>query len=203
MHAIQINFIIIIIVMVVSSCLSSISSLTMDPSLMGLSTTLGQCEVDQPPPLMPRCSGGVIGLASVPQQQPPSLIPLLAYANYAMGSQQAGLFFRVEPPTVLYNICLVSILVSAVYFQVPCWMPYSCMRAQSLGFTPLQPFGIYPWQAYVQHGDGHWSTPSMHRVAAPSATMSRGSPLLLSLLFPNHPIYMVGHTALGSWQRVT
>ena len=30
-----------------------------------------------------------------------------------------------------------------------------------------------------------------------------GSLLLLSLLFPNHPIYMVGHTALGAWQRVT
>ena len=24
--------------------------------------------------------------------------------------------------------------------------------------------------------------------------------MLLSQLFPNHPIYMVGHTALGAWQ---
>ena len=30
-----------------------------------------------------------------------------------------------------------------------------------------------------------------------------GSCLLLSQLFPNHPIYMVGHTALGAQQRVT
>ena len=65
---------------------------------------------------------------------------------------------------------LVSILVSAFYFQVPSWMPYSPMGAQPLGFAPLQPFGVYSWQAYVQPGDGHWSMPGMHRVAAPSAT---------------------------------
>ena len=39
--------------------------------------------------------------------------------------------------------------------------------------------------------------------AAPSTTLSRGSLMLLHLLFPSHPIYMVGHTALGAWQRVT
>ena len=27
--------------------------------------------------------------------------------------------------------------------------------------------------------------------------------MLLCLLFPSHPIYMVGHTALGAWKRVT
>ena len=69
--------------------------------------------------------------------------------------------------------------------------------AQPLGFAPLQPLGVYPWQAYVQPGDGHWPTPSMHRVAASSSALSRGSLLLLNLLFPSHPIYMVGHTALG------
>ena len=74
-------------------------------------------------------------------------------------------------------------------------MPYSPMGAQPLGFAPLQPFGVYPWQAYVQPGDGHWSTPGMHRVAAPSATLSRGSLLLLIQLCPNH---LVGHTALGA-----
>ena len=66
------------LVMVVSSGLSSISSMTMGPSLMGLPATLGQCEVVLLPPLMLRCPGGVIGLASVPQQQPPSVMPLLA-----------------------------------------------------------------------------------------------------------------------------
>ena len=74
------------LVTVVSSGMSSLSSVTMAPSLMGLPTTLGQHDVVLPSPLTPRCSGGVIGLASVPQQQPPSLMPLQAYANYAMGS---------------------------------------------------------------------------------------------------------------------
>ena len=63
-----------------------------------------------------------------------------------------------------------------------------------------QLFGVYPWQAYVQPDDGHWSMPGKDILAAPSATLSGGSLLLLSLLFPNHPIYMVGHTALGAWQ---
>ena len=55
-------------------------------------------------------------------------------------------------------------------------MPYSPMGAQSLGFAPWQPFGVYPWQAYVQPGDGHQSTPGMHRVAAPTATLGRVEP---------------------------
>ena len=50
------------------------------------------------------------------------------------------------------------------------------MEAQLLGFALLQPFGVYPWQAYVHPGDGHQSTPGMHRVAAPSATLGRGQP---------------------------
>ena len=82
-------------------------------------------------------------------------------------------------------------------------MLYSPLWAQPLGFAPLQPFGVYPWQAYVQPGDGHCSMPSVRRVAAPSTTLSRGSLLLLSQLFPSNPIYMVGHTALGAQQRVT
>ena len=111
----------------------------------GFPATLGQHEVVLLPSMMPRCPGGVIGLASVPQQQPPSLMPLLAYANYAMDSPRVGFFFRVEPPTILYIISLVSILVSAFYFQVPSWMLYSPMGAQLLGFAPLHPFGVYPW----------------------------------------------------------
>ena len=100
-------------VTVVSSGMSSISSVTVASSLMGLPTTLGQHDVVLLPSLTPRCSGGVLGIASVPQQQPLSSLPLQAYANYAMGFPQVGLFCRVEPPTVLYIICLVSVLVSA------------------------------------------------------------------------------------------
>ena len=191
-----------LLVTVVSSGMSSLSSVTMAPSMLGLTATLGEHDlVLLPPPTL--SPGGVIGLASVPQQQPPSLVPLQAYANYAMGSPQVGFFFRVEPPTILYIISLVSVLVSAVYFQVPCWMPYSPMGPQPFGFAPLQPLGVYPWQAYVQPGDGHWPIPGMHRVAAPSTMLSRENLMVLNQLFPSHPIYMVGQTALGAWQGVT
>ena len=136
----------------------------------------------------------------MPQQQPPSLMSVLSYANYAMGSPQVGSFFRVEPPLFCIFICLESVLVSAFYFKVLSLMPYSPMGDQPFRFAPLQPFGVYPWQASVQPGDGHWSTPGMHRVAAPSTTLGRGILQLLSQLFPNHPIFMVGHTALGAQQ---
>ena len=121
-----------------------------------------------------RCPGGFIGLASMPQKQPQSPMPLQASGNYAIGSLQVGFFFLVESPTILYIICLVSVLVSAFYFQVPCWMPYFPLAPQPLGFAPLQTFEVYPWQAYVQPGDGHWPTPGMHRVVAPSTTLIRG-----------------------------
>ena len=82
------------LVTVVSSGLSSISSVTMAPSLMGLPVTLGQCEGVLPPPLMLRYPGGVIGHASVPQQQPPSSMPLLTYANSAMGFSTGRFLFQ-------------------------------------------------------------------------------------------------------------
>ena len=104
------------LVTVVSSGLSSVSSVTVAPSLTGFPVSLDWHGVVPPPPLMPRGPGGVLGSVSVPQQQTPSLMPLLAYANYAMGSPQVGFLFRVEPPTILYIICLVSVLVSAFYF---------------------------------------------------------------------------------------
>ena len=44
----------------------------------------------------------------------------------------------------------------------------------SIGVCTPAPPGIYLWKAYVQPGDGHQPTPSMHGVAAPSTTLSRG-----------------------------
>ena len=46
-------------VTVVSSGLSSVSSVTVPPSLTGFPVSLDQHGVVQPPPLMPRGSGGV------------------------------------------------------------------------------------------------------------------------------------------------
>ena len=111
----------------------------------------------------------------MPQQQLPPQMPFQGYANYAMGPPQVGFFFRVEPLTVLYFVSLMSVLMCAFHFQVPCWMPYSPMGAHPLVFAPLQSFGTYLWQAYIQPGDGHWPTPGMHRVVVPSTILSRGA----------------------------
>ena len=93
---------------------SGLSSVTVAPSLTRFPVSQGMVP---PPPLIPRGSGGVFGSVSVPQQQTPSSVLPLAYANYAMGSPQVGFFFRVEPPTTIVSyICLVSVLVSAFYF---------------------------------------------------------------------------------------
>ena len=96
-------------VMVVSSGLFSMSSVTVAPSLTGFPVSLDQHGMVPPPPLMPRGSGGVTGSVSMPQQQPPSSMPPLAYANYAMGSPQGGFFFRVEPPIIyilyMFGVC--------------------------------------------------------------------------------------------------
>ena len=55
------------LVTVVSSGLSLVSSVTMALSLAGFPVTLDQHGVVQPPLLMLRGSGGVIGSVSVPQ----------------------------------------------------------------------------------------------------------------------------------------
>ena len=99
-----------------STGMSSLSLVTMALSLMGLPTMLGQHDMVLLPPLTPRCSGGVLGHATVPQQQPPFLMPLQAYASYAMGSPQVGFFFRGEPPTILYNIYYMFGVCSGVCF---------------------------------------------------------------------------------------
>ena len=116
------------------------------PTLMKLPVTLGQHDVVLPPPLTLKDTGGVVGLATVPQQQPLSHKPPQASVSYAMEPPQVSLL-RVEPPTdCLYM--LLSVLVNAFLFQVSCTMLYSLMGAQMLGFTPLWPFRAYPWEAF-------------------------------------------------------
>ena len=107
-------------VTVVSSGLSSVSSVTVAPSLTGFPVSHGMVP---PPPLMLRDSGGVLGSISVLQQQTPSSMLPLAYANYAMGSPQVGFFFRVEPPPILYLIyvwCLLWCLLFTFRCQIGC-----------------------------------------------------------------------------------
>ena len=43
----------------------------------------------------------------------------------------------------------------------------------------------------MQPGDGHWSMPGMHRVAAPSATLSRGEPSVTQSAVPQ-PLHLYG-----------
>ena len=50
------------------------------------------------------------------------------------------------------------------------------MGTQPLGFAPLKPLKAYPWQAYVQPGDGHWPIPGIHQAAAASTALNRGEP---------------------------
>ena len=95
-------------VIVVSSGLSSMSSVTVAPSLTGFPVSMDQHGVVPPPPLMPRGSGGVLGSVSLPQQQTPSSMHPLAYANYAMDSTQVGFFFRGEPP-IIYILCMFGV----------------------------------------------------------------------------------------------
>ena len=109
-------------VTVASSGMSSLSLVTMAASLMGLPTMLGQHDVVLPPPLTLRGSGGVLGHASVPQQQPPSLMPLQACANYAMGSPQVGFFSELSLPPfcILYIWCLLWCLLSTFGCHAGC-----------------------------------------------------------------------------------
>ena len=93
---------------VVSSGLSSVSSVSVAPSLTGFPVSHG---VVPPPPLMLRSSGGVFGSVSVLQQQIPSSMPPLAYANYAMGSPKVGFYLFSElslPPfciLYMFGVC--------------------------------------------------------------------------------------------------
>ena len=106
-------------VTVVSSDMSSLSLVTVAPSLMGLPTMLGQHDVVLLPPLTPRCSGGVLGLASVPQQQPLIFSASLRHMPVMPWVLHVGFFFRVEPPTIclLYVWCLFWCLLST--FRCP------------------------------------------------------------------------------------
>ena len=62
----------------------------------------------------------------------------------------------------------------------------------TIGFAPLQPFGAYPWQVYVQPGNGHQlPTPGMPGVAAPSTVMSREEPPAIQLAIPQ-PFQLYG-----------
>ena len=65
-----------LVTVVCSGTSSLLSMVTMAHSLIGLPATSGQHDVVLLPLLTPRHSGGVVGLTIVPQEQPPSHMPL-------------------------------------------------------------------------------------------------------------------------------
>ena len=94
---------------------SGLSSVTVAPSLTGFRVSLDQqsgSTTTLDAEGLWRCSW----FSFCATQANSIFISLLAYANYAIGSPQVGFFFRVDPPTISYIICLVSVLVSAFYF---------------------------------------------------------------------------------------
>ena len=88
----------------------------------------------------------------------------------------SGEFSHLEWSLTMMNYvvcwCLLWCLLSTFRLYVATMVTN---RAQLLGFSMLQPYGVYPLQAYVPHDDGLWSLPGVHWVAAPSAASSRGN----------------------------
>ena len=84
------------------------------------------------------------GLMHVPQQQPTqSQISSQAYAYYAMGPLWVGFTFRVGPPTNSYFIYSMSIVVFALCFHVPMWLPCS-PRGSTIGVFDTATHGSLP-----------------------------------------------------------
>ena len=107
---------------------------------------------------------------------------LQAYTNYAMG------------PLHIF-ICLVSVLAYAFYFHLwglNHWVLHHC--------NPLElTDGMHMCNLVIVIGPHQVCTEWLF----PPLFLSRGSLLLLNQLSSSHSNYMVGHTALGAWQRVS
>ena len=107
---------------VVSSGLSSVSSVSVAPSLTGFPVSHG---VVPPPPLMPRSSGGGSWLHfyATAADSIFNASSGLCQLCYGFSSGRFFLFFRVEPPTVLYLIyvwCLFWCLLFIFRCQIGC-----------------------------------------------------------------------------------
>ena len=76
------------------------------------------------------------------------------------------------------------------------WCLHSAFRffsneGSTTGVSPPQPFGVYPWEAYVSPGTGPWLTPGVYWVAASSTASSRGASCYwVSCLFTIQSIWL-------------
>ena len=119
------------------------------------------------------------------------------------GSPQVGIFFRVEPPTVLYfymlgvcsGVCflLSGAMMGAIFTYAGSTIGI-CTTATHCSL-PMAGICTTWWWSLANSG--------IHRVAASFIASHRGNLLLLNQLSPSHSNYMVGHTALEVWQRDT
>ena len=102
---------------VVSSGTSSLSVVTMAPSLMELPATSGQHDVVLPPPLTPRHSGSVFGLATVPTT---ATSILDASSGLCHGSSTGRFLFQSWTSHYFVYYMFVSLLVSAFRCHAGC-----------------------------------------------------------------------------------
>ena len=108
--------------------------------------------------------------------------------------------FRVEPPTNSLYCMFVLVMVFAFCFQVPMWLPCLSVGAQPLLFAMPQPYGVYPWHAYVPPGDGPWRIPRVQQVTAPSTAASIWELYATHSSFPQ-PFHQYGGAySSGTWQ---
>ena len=117
------------------------------------------------------------------------------------GFSTDSFFFRVEPPPILYFVYYMFGVCSGVCFLLSGAMLDAIFTPT--GSTIRVCTIAFPWSLSVAGICATWSWSCMYRVATPSTMLSRGEPYATQSAVPSHPIYMVGHTALGAWQRVT
>ena len=155
---------------------------------MGLPAMSGQHDVVLLPLLTPRHSGVVVGLATVPQQQLPSQMPLQAYANYAMGPPQIGSQSWASHCFIFLYVCsCVCFLLSGVMLDAV--FTYGDSTIATLWSLPM--LGICgTWQWSLAHTTYAQSGCSLH-------CLNRGSLLLINLLSPAIPTIWMGIQVWG------
>ena len=122
-------------------------------------------------------------------------------ANYAMHPLQVSYLFQswashqFHYVGVCYGVCLL--------FSDSHDAAMLTSGAQSLGFTPPQPFIVCPWQAYVQLHLVHGLYQECTMWLLLPLLLVGGSFMLLTQLSTSQSINMDGHVALRAFQRVT
>ena len=135
------------VTVVYSSTSSLLSTVTMAPSLMWLPATSGQHDVVLLALVTPRHSGGVVGLATMLQQQPPPQMPIQLMPIMPWVS-------TVSLPLFCIFICLVSNLVYTFLLSGAMLDAIFTYGGSTIDVCTTAALGAYPLQAYVEPGNG-------------------------------------------------